>query len=131
MPSAAPRPCTYPGCGVLRCDKHRDHARRAADARRESAHARGYTNRWQQYRASYLRAHPMCVRCLARKLLVPATDVDHVTPVSGPDDPRFWESMNHQGLCHSCHSEKTATEDGGFGRAGRGHPISSRPADRP
>lgn len=39
-----------------------------------------------------------------------ATEVDHITPVSGPDDPLFWDDKNHQGLTHSCHSRKTMSE---------------------
>jgi 5-methylcytosine-specific restriction protein A len=31
----------------------------------------------------------------------------------------FWDRSNWQGLCHPCHSAKTATEDGGFGNARR------------
>jgi 5-methylcytosine-specific restriction enzyme A len=47
-----------------------------------------------------------------------ATDVDHVQAVSGPEDKRFWDHDNHQALCHGCHSYKTATKDGAFGREG-------------
>ncbi len=35
--------------------------------------------------------------------------------VDGPRDPRFWDPGNHQPLCKSCHSHKTATEDGRWG----------------
>lgn len=38
------------------------------------------------------------------------TDVDHIIPVDGPDDPRFWDPENHQSLCHACHSAKTMAE---------------------
>jgi 5-methylcytosine-specific restriction protein A len=48
----------------------------------------------------------------------PATDVDHVEAVSGPDDPRFWDESNHDAKCHSHHSRKTVRQDGGFGRRG-------------
>lgn len=41
-------------------------------------------------------------------------DVDHIVAVNGPADPLFWDRKNHQGLCESCHSYKTATQDGGF-----------------
>jgi 5-methylcytosine-specific restriction endonuclease McrA len=41
-----------------------------------------------------------------------ATEVDHIKPkAQGGTD----ESENVQGLCHQCHSIKTATEDGRFG----------------
>lgn len=45
---------------------------------------------------------------------VPANTVDHIDPVDGPGDPRFWDQTNWQALCSSCHSKKTATNDGGF-----------------
>jgi 5-methylcytosine-specific restriction protein A len=48
-----------------------------------------------------------------------ATDVDHIRRVSGADDPLFWDASNHQPVCHSCHSRKTATMDGGF-KGGQG-----------
>jgi 5-methylcytosine-specific restriction protein A len=119
MPHRARTPCTFPGCGVLtdhgRCTQHRRQSRAEADARRPSSTARGYGWRWRQYRAQYLRTHPLCVHCGARHLLTPAMHVDHVEPVDGPDDPRFWDPENHQGLCASCHSIKTDTHDGGFG----------------
>lgn len=44
----------------------------------------------------------------------PAAEVDHIVPVAGPADPLFWAEWNHQALSKSQHSEKTATEDGGF-----------------
>lgn len=39
-----------------------------------------------------------------------ATEVDHIIPVTGPDDPLFWEESNHQPLTHECHSRKTMAE---------------------
>ncbi|PAU94052.1 HNH endonuclease, partial [Paracoccus salipaludis] len=40
--------------------------------------------------------------------------VDHVVPHRG-DPERFWDQDGWQPLCASCHSRKTAAEDGGFG----------------
>jgi len=67
--------------------------------------------RWQHYSQWYLSVHPTCVRC--HNL---ATCVDHKVPVTGRDDPGFWEPTNHQALCAGCHSVKTKTEDAGRGR---------------
>ena len=50
--------------------------------------------------------------CLPK--LTAAECVDHIKAISSKDDPMFWKADNHQGLCWSCHSNKTATEDGGF-----------------
>ena len=113
------RPCAHPRCPELVesgcCPPHqvkRQELARAVDRRRGSAASRGYGARWRRYREWFLERHPVCA-CGCEK---PATDVDHIVPVSGPDDPRFWDPTNHQALTHECHSAKTATEDGGFGR---------------
>ncbi|WP_085981300.1 MULTISPECIES: HNH endonuclease signature motif containing protein [unclassified Paenibacillus] len=45
--------------------------------------------------------------------LEPATVVDHITPHKG-DMGLFWDQGNWQPLCATCHSIKTAKEDGGF-----------------
>lgn len=116
MPSLPKRPCKRPGCAALvtsgYCAAH------AASGRedRPSAAARGYDRRWQRYRLMFLRRNPLCAGCQR----VSAEHVDHIQPVKGPADPLFWEPTNHQGLCASCHSQKTAREDGGFGRGRRG-----------
>jgi 5-methylcytosine-specific restriction endonuclease McrA len=39
--------------------------------------------------------------------------IDHIVPVTGPDDPRFWDMSNHQALCsraHGCHDRKRQRE---------------------
>lgn len=119
MPRAAPRPCPYPGCGVLGdgyCAVHKALQARRVDSRRASSTARGYGRTWQKARAAWLHKHPLCVVHERRGQVVAATDVDHVVPHGG-DKALFWDSDNWQSLCHSCHSEKTAREDGGFGNA--------------
>jgi 5-methylcytosine-specific restriction protein A len=116
MPSAAPRPCTWPGCSALvhghsRCEKHR----KQADRSRGTAHQRGYTSAWTKARDAYLRLHPLCVHHQREGKFVAASVVDHVIPHRG-DKVLFWDSGNWQSLCEPCHNRKTATEDGGFGR---------------
>lgn len=88
----------------------------ARAASRPTANARGYTYRWQRYRLTFLAANPLCVHCSTTTTPVPATDVDHIRPVTSATDPAFWVSANHQALCHDCHSTKTATEDRTRGR---------------
>lgn len=76
---------------------------------RPNANARGYGYEWQQYSKEYRRQHPICSDCERA-----ATElVDHKQPVTGPDDPLFWDPTNHQGLCWSCHSKKTRRQGGG------------------
>lgn len=98
-------------------------SRPPAEARRGSAHARGYTRSWQRLRLRVLadvgrdefrRGGPLCA-CGAA-----ATEVDHVRPHRGDPD-LFWDADNLQSLCKPCHSRKTVAEDGGLG-----HPITPR-----
>ncbi|WP_396127368.1 HNH endonuclease [Edaphobacter acidisoli] len=53
------------------------------------------------------------------EVLVPAAHTDHIIPHRG-DKKLFWDRSNWQPLCATCHSVKTAEEDGGFGRPYRG-----------
>ena len=114
------RPCRHTGCHELTrdgyCEKHRREKQQRYDRQRGSSTKRGYGGRWQRYRKRFLAENPLCVKCRENNGIEPSTDVDHIVAVSGPDDPLFWDPDNHQALCHSCHSAKTAKEDGGFGR---------------
>lgn len=121
MPRSAPRPCTYPGCGVLteagRCDKHRHAEKREHDRRRGNRHQRLYTNAWARASKAFLAAHPLC-QCEdcgdGRKRVTAATVVDHKVPHRG-DRSLFWDSSNWQSMAKACHDRKTARDDGGFG----------------
>jgi len=89
----------------------------AYDRQRGSAAKRGYGYRWQQYSKARLRRHPLCVGYplgMHGERVVMATQTDHIIAVRGPGDPLFWATDNHQSLCDTCHSSKTAIEDGGF-----------------
>jgi 5-methylcytosine-specific restriction protein A len=128
MPNASPHLCGKAGCQVLvahgssRCPAHAEEARQARrqyEQERGSAASRGYGSRWRRYTAAYKRAHPLCAHCLAAKRVTPTQCVDHIVAAEGPHDPLFWLHSNHQALCNSCHSIKTATKDGGIPR-GRG-----------
>lgn len=121
MPSAAPKPCNHAGCGVLvrdgsgRCLPHKQLERKELDARRGTAHERGYTGAWQKARAGFLRSHPLCAAHATKGETVAALVVDHIVPHKG-DRVLFWDYGNWQALCKPCHDYKTATQDGGFGR---------------
>lgn len=97
------------------CEEHQADATKD----RRSSSARGYGRRWRQEREKYLAAHPFCVECERQGKRTLATDVDHIIPHKG-DAKLFWDRKNWQGLCHTCHSIKTAAEDGGFGNRRRG-----------
>jgi len=77
--------------------------------RRISVRKMGYSYRWSKYSKQYRRENPECVRCGE-----PADCVDHITPITGDEDPKFWDASNHQSLCTSCHSKKTAREANGM-----------------
>jgi len=114
MPTASPKPCTYPACGVLvrdgssRCDRHKHVEQRSNDKQRSSSTQRGYGSRWQKARATFLSHHPEC-GCGAD-----ATVVDHIIPHKG-DQGLFWDTSNWQPMCKRCHDSKTAKQDGGYG----------------
>ncbi len=89
-----------------------NHRPRTLAPARKGSTARGYSSRWQRYRKAFLMQHPLCecAECQAAGRVLAATDVDHVVPVRGEMDPRFWDASNHMALSHRCHSRKTARE---------------------
>jgi 5-methylcytosine-specific restriction protein A len=124
MPYRPLPPCRWPGCSIRSvssgyCGRHlaaaqqRERERkRAYEAGRPSASARGYGVAWRQRRADYLAAHPHCRCCGA-----PATDVHHLVPrrAAGGDS---WDNL--AALCHACHSRITARIEGWhWGRTAR------------
>lgn len=117
MPSRSSRPCSKPGCPRLvngKDSRCADHARER-EQRRGTAAERGYDHVWRALRGRFLIEHPYCVRCMEKGDTVTATQVDHVVPHRGDEHLRTdWNNL--QSLCASHHSEKTSTQDGGFGR---------------
>jgi len=77
------------------------------ESRRESASKRGYGHRWAKTRKRVLAQNPLCASCQKKGLLIPATLVDHIEPVHGPTDPKFYCLSNLQPLCRACHAQKT------------------------
>ena len=70
---------------------------------------RGYGARWRKLRVMILAREPYCQADGCNEW---ATEVDHIVPLRDGGTDRV---DNLQGLCKSCHSRKTATEDGGWG----------------
>jgi 5-methylcytosine-specific restriction protein A len=121
MPSRSPRPCKVTGCpnpasGKF-CEEHASYSR----TDRGSGKDRGWDIPWRRLRKIALaRDHYICVLCLRNEnnRPKPARDVDHIIPVAKAPHLRL-VLENLQSLCRSCHSKKTATEDGAFGNARR------------
>lgn len=111
MPSKPPRH-RHSAFTAEQAEKNR---KRDVDRRRGSAAERGYGARWQRLRKEFLRAHPLCVRCMDLGSVRSADVVDHIKPHKGNKN-LFWDQANWQALCASCHNRKTATEDSDFAR---------------
>lgn len=62
---------------------------------------------WQKLRAQVLAEEPLCRECLEQGRTEPSTDCDHIDGNPGNN-----ERSNLQGLCHACHSTKTAADHG-------------------
>jgi 5-methylcytosine-specific restriction protein A len=124
MPNRIPHPCASPGCPNLTnqrycfsCEgKARERqlqAQRAQESKRLSPFRRGYDAEWRKLRLKFLRSNPYCWDPFRlHGTITLATTVDHIlAKAKGGTDA--WENL--QALCHSCHSRKTAIEDGRWG----------------
>ena len=104
------KPCRHPGCPKLTDGMYCEGHAKLHASDRASASVRGYDSRWEKARKRFLKAHPLCVRCMEQGRVVRANVVDHVIPHRG-DAKLFWDEANWQSLCKSCHDHKTMTED--------------------
>jgi hypothetical protein len=105
------------------------------DDRRGTSASRGYDRQWRKFTDSYRielhrRRVPDAGMCGSRLPNAPPTQdsdclklgrvtigrvVDHITPATGPDDPRFYDVNNLQLLCDGvkgfgCHDRKRQRE---------------------
>ncbi len=104
------KPCRHPGCPKLTDGMYCEGHAKLHASDRASASVRGYDSRWEKARKRFLKAHPLCVRCMEQGRVVRANVVDHIIPHRG-DAKLFWDEANWQSLCKSCHDHKTMTED--------------------
>lgn len=110
MPNKAKHPCAFPGCNRITDKKYCEVHKGTDEQLRGSSAARGYNYRWRKASKAFLRAHPLCVMCLAEGKYTPAAVVDHIIPHRG-DRQLFWDVSNWQSLCKACHDRKTLTID--------------------
>ncbi|WP_370682158.1 HNH endonuclease [Comamonas sp. GB3 AK4-5] len=109
MPSAAPRPCSHPGCGVLvrdgtgRCPKHP----KQSWVKKPTAAKRITGRKLQQLRKELFDREPLCRPCCMAGLVVLATMRDHIVPLE--EDGQDVES-NVQPICEPCHDVKSKAE---------------------
>ena len=109
MPKAAPKPCGFPGCGVLvrdggsRCVKHP----KEAWVKPVTATKRVTGRKLQALRSKLFNANPLCAECERQGRVTLATQRDHIIPLAegGQDD-----DGNVQGLCEACHDAKSKSE---------------------
>jgi 5-methylcytosine-specific restriction protein A len=76
---------------------------------RPTARQRGYNRRWEKVAKLFLMDHPLCAECGRNGRLTAAGCVDHIVPHKGNYEV-FWDELNWQALCSSCHSRKTRRE---------------------
>lgn len=106
MPTAPHARCTVPGCGRIatwhgRCDQHQ---RKAWE--QPSQHTRMIRRQDQQkFHDATLRRSPICQWPGCTQ---PATDADHIVPVS--QGGALHDINNAQALCHMHHTLKTRQE---------------------
>ena len=75
-----------------------------------SAAARGYDGDWRRLRLRILADEPLCRFCAAEGRVTAATEVDHIDPFRGLDDPRRLDPANCRPLCTPCHRSRTARQ---------------------
>ncbi len=121
MPYKSLRPCSSPGCPELvrsgrYCQQHKKVHQRRYDKQRGTSAQRGYGANWRKLRKMVLARDPICEDPfgLHEKYneVVSANEVDHIIPLKNGGTN---EMGNLQALCRSCHSRKTAVEDGRWG----------------
>lgn len=109
MPSAAPRPCSHPGCGVLvrdgtgRCLKHPA----KVWAKKPTAAKRITGRKLQQLRKELFEREPLCRPCYKAGRVTVGTMRDHITPL---EEGGMDTEDNVQNICVACHDEKSKAE---------------------
>ena len=117
MPNKPRRLCTRNGCyGIYdpntnECNKcgPRPKTNWRPDSERGTRHQRGYDEPWLKL-AAYRLIHDqkLCQECDRQGHTTEATEVHHIIPFNGLDDPLRLDFSNLESLCVGCHRKKTA-----------------------
>jgi len=86
--------------------RHGSTAKRSMTERNRNGGNRGYDYTWQKISKMKRAEQPVCEVCRIRA----ATEVDHIRPFNGIDDPLRTQWSNLQSICRDCHQAKTAAE---------------------
>lgn len=109
MPGRPARPCTKPGCQSLSRDgsgRCSDHPKEAW-GKKPDAPKRITGRKLQEMREALFQEQPLCVLCNKAGRITPATERDHIIPLTeGGQDV----DSNVQGLCKDCHESKSKAE---------------------
>ena len=119
--------CCCHGCfnaalqGRHYCGRHIQYEARRQKGFRQSARTKSkewhslYNSRaWRSMSKNFLEEYPVCARCGR-----PAEIADHIIPHRG-DKELFYNELNLQPLCRSCHGAKTMRENNFFKDRKRG-----------
>lgn len=80
------------------CDKCKAEGKAGSAIRRAGS-------RWTAYSRRYRAEHPLCKPCLDKGKYSATAAVHHIRPVTGPEDPLFWDPSNHESRCRDCHEK--------------------------
>ena len=121
MPDAPARPCLHTGCGEYavrngRCSEHASDPEKARGKTKE----RGYDGLWRNFRAWFLRKHPLCIGTKVGKSWMifvesdlwrdcgrPAKQVHHIQKIIDSPELRLVES-NCMPQCDDCHAIRSS-----------------------
>lgn len=110
MPRRPKKPCAFPGCPNLTESRHCDEHTKVMNDRynkyeRPYDSSERYGNAWRHIRNRYIKANPLCEKCLEDGKLTPAKEVHHILPLSHGGTHK---EDNLMALCKSCHSRISA-----------------------
>lgn len=123
MPTSPPQRCSHTDatgkCTELttggRCPQHRPPPWQT----RSTHWGKGSTRKSRAFRAEQLRREPNCRTCAREGNTTPATQVDHILPLSQGGSE--YDHANAQSLCAPHHDLKTRAEAAARQRARRSH----------